>query len=348
MLAHFAVRIKMGRSYVRVSHEGVTKGSFVEHVIKHYNNRGGVDMLFIIADDVADEDIFKVAAAYHRDVLYRLVSNSTTLQQVKVFTCTVGRQPSSASYCLFNAEEVLELMGGLYLLNKRIKRRARVATLDSPSGSRSPSYRSSPRGSPVRSSPHSSRGRVLSAASHSGSLSPVTSPARSREPSPFPMSPGLSSLPCSPPLPPTLPEQDTWPAEAHGRSPVRPPVRDAAPASRRGDVAGESRLALPETGSALGTHLEDDSGETREVRAGRARSRHPRVADSQPVTQMVREKVRGRKAVGGRADSGNGRQGWEQGSLREWEVQQQRGREDLSPDWTHPWRDWSPGEGRVR
>jgi trehalose-phosphatase len=60
MLAHFAVRVMMGRTYVRVRHEGVTKGSFVEHVSKHYNNRGGVDMLFIIADDVADEDIFKV------------------------------------------------------------------------------------------------------------------------------------------------------------------------------------------------------------------------------------------------------------------------------------------------
>lgn len=347
MLAHFAVRIKMGRSYVRVSHEGVTKGSFVEHVIKHYNNRGGVDMLFIIADDVADEDIFKVAAAYHRDVLYRLVSNSTTLQQVKVFTCTVGRQPSSASYCLFNAEEVLELMGGLYLLNKRINRRARAR--DSPSRSRSPSYRSSPRGSPVRSSPHSSRGRVLSAASHSGSsLSPVASPARSREPSPFPISPGLSSLPCSPPLPPALAEHDVGAGEAHGppRAQLRPPLRDAAPASPRGDC----RQALPEPGSAFARHLEDDVGETWEVRAGRASS--SLVGDllplSQPVTQMVREKVRGRKTVGGRAGSTNGRESLDQGSLREWEMEQQRGR-DLSPDWTHPsWRDWSPGEGRVR
>ena len=48
----------MGRTYVRVRHEGVSKGAFVELVIQHYKNRGGVDMLFIIADDVADEDVF--------------------------------------------------------------------------------------------------------------------------------------------------------------------------------------------------------------------------------------------------------------------------------------------------
>ena len=60
MLAHFAVRVVMGRTYVRVRHEGVSKGAFVELVIQHYKNRGGVDMLFIIADDVADEDVFQV------------------------------------------------------------------------------------------------------------------------------------------------------------------------------------------------------------------------------------------------------------------------------------------------
>lgn len=368
MLAHFAVRIKMGRTYVRVRHEGVTKGSFVEHVIKHYNNRGGVDMLFIIADDVADEDIFKVAAAYHRDVLYRLVSTSTTLQQVKVFTCTVGRQPSSASYCLFNAEEVLELMGGLYLLNKRIKRRKGLASLDSasssPAGSRSPSSRSrtSPRGSPggTRSSgcgPHAGRPSSLSgrampapggAAAHSTSLSP----ARRRDPSPFPVSPLLPALPSSLAVPPNLADHDAD-ARAAGRDGDAPSlVRE-----RREDSCPQTMVFARHLGEEVGGGQDaaDDEG------------------DSQPVTQMVREKVRGRNRVRARAagagessarqhlaaatgDKPRGRReggavAAGEGSMREWEVlqQAQRARDvSLSPDWKHPWRDWSPGEGRVR
>jgi len=119
MLSHFPVRIVLGKTFVRVRHEGVTKGAFVEHTIKHYNNRGGVDFLLGIGDDIADEDMFKVIMAYHRDAQYRVVSNSQTVQEVKVFTCTVGRQPATASHCLYKAEEVLELMGGLFLVNKK-------------------------------------------------------------------------------------------------------------------------------------------------------------------------------------------------------------------------------------
>ena len=33
----------------------------------------------------------------------------THTNQVRVFTCTVGRQPSSAAFCLLNAEEVLDI-----------------------------------------------------------------------------------------------------------------------------------------------------------------------------------------------------------------------------------------------
>ena len=40
--------VVIGRTYVRVRHEGVTKGCFVEYVTNHYNKRGGVDMLMVI------------------------------------------------------------------------------------------------------------------------------------------------------------------------------------------------------------------------------------------------------------------------------------------------------------
>ena len=45
----------------------------MEYVTNHYNKRGGVDMLFVIADDVADEDIFKVyddVTSVYDDVTY--------------------------------------------------------------------------------------------------------------------------------------------------------------------------------------------------------------------------------------------------------------------------------------
>lgn len=131
MLSHFPVRIIKGKTYVRVRHEGVTKGALVEHIIKHYNTRGGVDFILGLGDDVADVDMFEVIAAYHRDAQYRVVSNSQTLREVKVFTCCVGRQPSVANHCLYSAEEVFELMSGLYLQIKRAGRSSSMVDLSS-------------------------------------------------------------------------------------------------------------------------------------------------------------------------------------------------------------------------
>ncbi len=60
----------------------------------------------------------------YRDAQYRVVSNSQTLQEVRVFPVSVGRQPSVASYCLYCAEEVFELMSGLFLQIKRSGKRS--------------------------------------------------------------------------------------------------------------------------------------------------------------------------------------------------------------------------------
>lgn len=133
LLSHFPVRISLSKNLVRVRHLGVTKGALVQHIINHYNSRGGVDFVLALGDDVADEDMFKVIASYHKDVQYRVTSGSNELQEVKVFGCTVGKQPSSAAYCLYKAEEVLELMAGLYLQNKH-----RSFSMMELSGSRSP------------------------------------------------------------------------------------------------------------------------------------------------------------------------------------------------------------------
>ena len=390
MLAHFAVRVVIGRTYVRVRHEGVTKGCFVEYVTNHYNKRGGVDMLMVIADDVADEDIFTVAAAYHRDVLYRVVSSSTTLQEVKVFACTVGRQPSSASYCLFNAEEVFELMGGLYLLNKRINRRAGGKRALHGSGSptcsrsRSPSssYRSPSRGSPGRSSSQGSRGSRTSLLT--SSLSParrfppddglIGSRGTSRDPSPFPRGATSRDRSLSPATPaaavltlrstsgsatsPLMLPAAAWsmpPALAEGRA-ESAEVRHWRVLDEQAENA-RARLLAPDHEPLL-VHVDADRDRDRDraLLTDGARGRPTVRAEAsalpqsgQPGRRRQHSNEAGpfstRAAGGSRAlgvESGVGDVGDAQ--LREWEH-----RRDWSPDQTrHGWRDWSPGEGRVR
>lgn len=38
-LAHLPVEVVMGKSFVRVRNEEVSKGSLVKHIVNHYNNR---------------------------------------------------------------------------------------------------------------------------------------------------------------------------------------------------------------------------------------------------------------------------------------------------------------------
>jgi len=94
MLSHFAVRIALGKTSVVVRQEGVTKGAIVDHIIKHYNSRGGADFVLCLGDDTADEDMFKVISAYHRDAQYRIVANSQTVQVVDTHAPS-ARTPTS-------------------------------------------------------------------------------------------------------------------------------------------------------------------------------------------------------------------------------------------------------------
>ena len=122
-MAHLPVDVVMGKSFVRVRHEGVTKGSLVKHIVSHYNVRGGADFILCLGDDRMDEDVFVVLRDYQHDVQYRIYQG--TEQEVKVFLCTVGRQPSLAAYCLYSLEDVHELIRGLSLQTKRNKRPSR-------------------------------------------------------------------------------------------------------------------------------------------------------------------------------------------------------------------------------
>ncbi|EKX53322.1 hypothetical protein GUITHDRAFT_101025 [Guillardia theta CCMP2712] len=121
-LEHLPVEVVLGKSFVRVRHQGITKGALVSHIIQHFSSRGGVDFLLCFGDDRMDEDMFNILRDYQNGAQYRLFQG--TEQEVKVFTCTVGRQPTLAGYCLYTFEDVLELSSGLSLQTKRKLRSA--------------------------------------------------------------------------------------------------------------------------------------------------------------------------------------------------------------------------------
>jgi len=121
-LAHLPVEVVVGKSFVRVRHQGVTKGNLVSHIIQHYSSRGGVDFLLCLGDDRIDEDMFHTLKDYQQAAQYRQFEGEE--QEIKVFTCTVGRQPAIASYCLYTHEDVQEVLSQLSLQTKRKMRSA--------------------------------------------------------------------------------------------------------------------------------------------------------------------------------------------------------------------------------
>jgi len=128
-LEHMPVEVVLGKCFVRVRHQGVTKGSLVSHIIQHHSSRGGADFVLCLGDDSMDEDMFNVVRDYQHGAQY-VKDKTGTQQQVKVFTCTVGRQPAGpAQYCLYTLEDVTSLVGGLSLVAKKKLRSATMLDL---------------------------------------------------------------------------------------------------------------------------------------------------------------------------------------------------------------------------
>jgi trehalose-phosphatase len=122
------VEVVRGKCFVRVRHQGVTKGSLVSHIIQHHSSRGGADFVLCLGDDSMDEDMFNVVRDYQQGAQY--VQGSTGSQEVKVFTCTVGQQPAGpAQYCMYTLEEVTNLIGDLSLVTKKKLRSATMLDL---------------------------------------------------------------------------------------------------------------------------------------------------------------------------------------------------------------------------
>ena len=128
-LEHLPVEVVLGKCFVRVRHQGVTKGSLVAHIIQHHSSRGGADFVLCLGDDSMDEDLFNNVREYQNRA-HAVQSGAGKQQEVKVFTCTVGRQPAGpAQYCLYTLEDVTNLIGGLSLVAKKKMRSATMLDL---------------------------------------------------------------------------------------------------------------------------------------------------------------------------------------------------------------------------
>lgn len=99
--------IVMGAGYVEIEPRNINKGYFISHVIKNEFTEGnGPDFIFAIGDETSDEEMFK----YLNSVNGQLTCFK---EDIKVFSCTIGRKPSAAKCYLNEVNEVLEYLEAL-------------------------------------------------------------------------------------------------------------------------------------------------------------------------------------------------------------------------------------------
>ncbi|CAG9333089.1 unnamed protein product [Blepharisma stoltei] len=99
--------VSAGLGYVEVKPQGTTKGTAVYKVLQDLKERRGPpDFILTIGDDIADEEMFKVVKALKKEGSNLLAHK----RELKSFTCTVGRKPSSADFYVNDANEVVHIL----------------------------------------------------------------------------------------------------------------------------------------------------------------------------------------------------------------------------------------------
>lgn len=100
-----------GKGYVEIKPRNVNKGYFISHIIKNEFLESTLpDFILTIGDDTSDEEMFR----YLNSVQHHL---SNVKENTKIFTCTIGRKPSSAQYYLNEVHEVIEYLESLNQIN---------------------------------------------------------------------------------------------------------------------------------------------------------------------------------------------------------------------------------------
>jgi hypothetical protein len=83
-------------THTHTTTQGVNKGALVGHILSHYGLRGGLDFIMCLGDDSLDTGMYSL--------LRDFVNNQGSSQQLSLFACTVGKQPSVATHCLYTLE----------------------------------------------------------------------------------------------------------------------------------------------------------------------------------------------------------------------------------------------------
>jgi len=99
--------VSAGLGYVEVKLQGTTKGTALYKILQDLKERRGPpDFVLAIGDDIADEEMFKVVKILKKEGSHLLANK----RELKSFTCTVGRKPSTADFYVNDASEVVHIL----------------------------------------------------------------------------------------------------------------------------------------------------------------------------------------------------------------------------------------------
>ena len=105
-----------GKGYVEIKPRNVNKGFFLSQILtKEFKEEIKPDFILAIGDDTSDEEMFKYVNSIKNNVMLFKESED-------IYTCTIGRKPSSAQFYLNEVQEVIEYLESLNQINNCVDR----------------------------------------------------------------------------------------------------------------------------------------------------------------------------------------------------------------------------------
>lgn len=119
ILSIHPLEITRGPGYLEIRPSGLSKGYFLQHMLSKLNSCGQIDFLLTMGNDITDEEMFDITNL-----------TQATMGAPHCFSIAVGKQISTAKYCVNTPEEAREV---LYTLLRASKlRRDYSSVLDFP------------------------------------------------------------------------------------------------------------------------------------------------------------------------------------------------------------------------
>jgi trehalose 6-phosphate synthase/phosphatase len=121
-LRNLNLNIINGKGYVEVKPKGINKGAFLSLILKEEIKKGKIpDFILTIGDDTADEEMFKYLKK-KKSAIKNFAKN------LKSYSITVGKKPSSADCYVDNASDVRNLLE--VFMQCSIKKKMSSSTFD--------------------------------------------------------------------------------------------------------------------------------------------------------------------------------------------------------------------------